>query len=82
MLGWITDFREVEIADEDLPCMKCSIVEFDEGNEMLFCDNEQMCRNACHLKCCNLKKIPKGTWFCSVKCKKAAVLRGKQKAKL
>jgi len=37
----------------------------DDGSKMILCENEN-CRSGkwFHLKCLNIKRVPKGDWFC------------------
>ncbi|XP_064631611.1 uncharacterized protein LOC135489911 [Lineus longissimus] len=50
--------RNLELDDQDL--------------DWIMCDNPKCSTHWFHLKCTRLKKIPKGDWFCTSRCRKEA----------
>ncbi|XP_072040406.1 LOW QUALITY PROTEIN: protein Jade-3-like [Amphiura filiformis] len=47
--------------DEDVICDVCRAPDCEEGNEMVFCDNCDIC---VHQACYGIVKIPEGNWMC------------------
>jgi len=47
--------------EDDIACARCSGFDSEKSNPIVLCDN---CDSGLHLKCLNLKKLPKGSWAC------------------
>lgn len=47
--------------DEDVVCDVCRSPEGEDGNEMVFCDNCNVC---VHQACYGILKVPQGNWLC------------------
>ena len=43
----------------------CICQKGDDGTKMIMCDNEKCEKQWFHVRCVQLKKIPRGQWFCS-----------------
>lgn len=49
------------IENDDTVCDVCRSPSWEDGNQIVFCDN---CNVAVHQMCYGIKRIPKGSWFC------------------
>jgi hypothetical protein len=48
--------------EEDVPCCICNDGDYEENNQIVFCDG---CDIAVHQVCYGIKEVPKGPWRCS-----------------
>ena len=53
-------------SDSNESCLICNESHSEHPNEMILCDK---CDHGFHVKCINLKSVPKGDFYCSMECK-------------
>ena len=52
----------------DEKCTVCTGADSTRDDKLMLCDGKPSsggaCQNACHMKCANLSKVPRGSWLC------------------